>query len=339
MSNIVYLFGAGASANCLPTVADMPARMEQMIEFLQDEKDKLSLNAEQESLFKTLLDDLKWLMQESKKHATIDTFARKVFITKGEHSGEYKRLKDALLVYFALEQAKNKFDDRYDTLLATILNKDGALPNNIRFISWNYDIQIQLAALQYTQYHSIYNSYFRSNFLPTYEKLFHMECDTPIKLLKLNGTAGIISKSEKAPYYLCEDFGYLEMGKNIDTILSYSEDLHLKKTQISNILSYSWENAGSEEEYYKVLRSYSDTDVLVVIGYSFPFFNRKIDRIILQSMINGNLKKIYVQDKSNAENIKQRIYSVIGEDSFNKKSNIHIIPISDCDNFYIPYEL
>ena len=56
-------------------------------------------------------------------------------------------------------------------------------------------------------------------------------------------------------------------------------------------------------------------------------------------MINGNLKKIYVQDKSNAESIKQRIYSVIGEDSFNKKSNIHITPISDCDNFYIPYEL
>ncbi len=334
MSNIVYLFGAGASAKCLPPVADMPARMEQMIKFLQDEKDKLSLNAEQESLFKTLLDDLKWLMQESKNHATIDTFARKVFITKGEYSDEYKRLKDVLSVYFALEQAKNKFDDRYDTLWTTILDEEGNLPANIRFISWNYDIQMDLAALQYIQHGWLYDV--KKKFLPTLEKLVPGNNISACKVLKLNGTAGVVVHKLNLPYYCFETYSE-SLNTKLHHILAEYFALRSKK-DTSNILSYSWEKS-ENIEYDNALRSYSDTDVLVVIGYSFPFFNRKIDRIILQSMINGNLKKIYVQDKSNAENIKQRIYSVIGEDSFNKKSNIHIIPISDCDNFYIPYEL
>ena len=82
------MFGAGASANSLPTIATMPNRMEQMINLLKNNKGSLGLKNVQIPFFNKLLDDLQWLMTESKKHATIDTFARKIFITKGEYSDE-----------------------------------------------------------------------------------------------------------------------------------------------------------------------------------------------------------------------------------------------------------
>jgi hypothetical protein len=43
-----------------------------------------------------------------------------------------------------------------------------------------------------------------------------------------------------------------------------------------------------------LLKTTQDTEQVVVIGYSFPFFNRQTDREIFGSM--ANLTKIYVQD-------------------------------------------
>ena len=70
-----------------------------------------------------------------------------------------------------------------------------------------------------------------------------------------------------------------------------------------------WENFNQELKFYSDLRnSVEKTDILIVIGYSFPFFNRKIDKFILDSM--DNLKKIYVQDPENANDIIEKIESL-----------------------------
>lgn len=331
MNNIVYMFGAGASANSLPTIATMPNRMEQMINLLKNNKGSLGLKNVQIPFFNRLLDDLQWLMTESKKHATIDTFARKIFITKGEYSNEYEKMKNTLSVYFALEQANNKIDYRYDTLLATILNDDGKLPTNVKFLSWNYDIQMELAYLQYVIDEDLNNV--KGHYLITYEKLVQSNKNNP-KLLKLNGTAGIVEKSRNLPRYFDDKFTSLSQSlyKMLD------EYGLLTNQKVSNLLSYSWENPENKDSYNEILKSYYDTHILVVIGYSFPFFNRNIDKIILQAMIDGNLQKIYIQDMDNADNIKQRIIAVVGADVLNKRG-ISIIPISDCENFYIPYEM
>ena len=36
--------------------------------------------------------------------------------------------------------------------------------------------------------------------------------------------------------------------------------------------------------------------ILVIIGYSFPFFNREYDRKIIEILKNSGLNKVYYQD-------------------------------------------
>lgn len=67
-----------------------------------------------------------------------------------------------------------------------------------------------------------------------------------------------------------------------------------------------------------------------MIGYSFPFFNRETDRNILNRM--PKLKTVYIQDK-NPSAVKQAIEAVLPD------REVNIIPIDNCDQFYLPKEL
>ena len=73
------------------------------------------------------------------------------------------------------------------------------------------------------------------------------------------------------------------------------------------------------------------TDVLVIIGYTFPFFNRQTDRQILQC-IKPNTK-IYIQDL-NPERIKQSLMAVLPD--FPEEQ---IFLRKDVDQFFLPPEL
>ena len=77
----------------------------------------------------------------------------------------------------------------------------------------------------------------------------------------------------------------------------------------------------------------NDAEVIIIIGYTYPFFNREIDRWIVQEM--PNLKKIYIQDP-NAENIQTNLLSVIQEkEKLIENSKL----ITTTDSFFIPPEL
>ena len=77
----------------------------------------------------------------------------------------------------------------------------------------------------------------------------------------------------------------------------------------------------------------NDAEVIIIIGYTYPFFNREIDRWIVQEM--PNLKKIYIQDP-HAENIQTNLLSVIQEkEKLIENSKL----ITTTDSFFIPPEL
>ena len=78
-------------------------------------------------------------------------------------------------------------------------------------------------------------------------------------------------------------------------------------------LSFAWENEGSNYSVVQdSIEAVKDCEVLVVIGYSFPFFNREIDRQIFKGMLK--LKKIYIQDPA-PQRIGQRLSAVTNVDS------------------------
>ena len=80
-----------------------------------------------------------------------------------------------------------------------------------------------------------------------------------------------------------------------------------------------------------LLKTTLDTEQVVLIGYSFPFFNRQTDREIMGNM--ANLKKIYVQNM-NADEVESSLLAILPEGK-----NIEIEKIYKCSQFYLPNEL
>lgn len=74
-----------------------------------------------------------------------------------------------------------------------------------------------------------------------------------------------------------------------------------------------------------------DTELVVVIGYSFPFFNRETDREIFKGM--PKLKKVYVQDV-NPDAVIQSLRAVLPIER-----KIDVVPEKNCEQFFLPAEL
>jgi hypothetical protein len=95
-------------------------------------------------------------------------------------------------------------------------------------------------------------------------------------------------------------------------------------------LELSWEH-NRNSGYYKALKkSIDSTEILVVIGYSFPFFNREIDRLLLKESM-PNLKKVYFQ-APDCEILKERFLAIRDDIS-------DLVLRRDKDQFVFPNEL
>lgn len=120
--------------------------------------------------------------------------------------------------------------------------------------------------------------------------------------------------------------------KNI--LKKYAECAYVERCDGRLRLNFAWEEAYSRDLLEILIpKIVQDATTLVVIGYSFPYFNRKIDRALFEKM--PQLKNIYIQDKY-PERIQQYITPVIPEDKFAK---IKIVPLEDVEQFYLPPEL
>ena len=73
------------------------------------------------------------------------------------------------------------------------------------------------------------------------------------------------------------------------------------------------------------------TIIMVVIGYSFPFFNREVDKQVLNALKQQpSFRKIYFQNPVlSGEQLKAQ---------FELDDTIGIVHVKDVDNFYIPFE-
>src|ERR1700722_16002502 len=154
--NITYFLGAGASCNKLPTIANISDK----IEYLRNHISTIPIDTHYHTLRNQLLHSLKITAEESKRFNTVDTYARKLYLNGT--SNKLLELKAALsvcFIYWQLYDGRSKehkpspnIDHRYISLISSFLEKDAIgnlyIPNNIKFITWNYDMQLELA-LQY----------------------------------------------------------------------------------------------------------------------------------------------------------------------------------------------
>lgn len=323
MANFTYLFGAGASANAIPVVNGLIDGLRRHREWI------LECQETTQSTEDAYLEALDEVIKAAENHASIDTYAKKLYLQ--QQSDKLNALKSVLSVYFLCEQATDSFDKRYDTFWASILNEGHNFPENIRIVSWNYDMQFENAFQAYLDPERL-RTVSRYTDTPNWQQSF---C-----ILKLNDTAEFICGREsrlgrentpalRRPYYYNDN----ELLK--EAMKAFNESID-NEACVPGI-SFAWESINRTDRLQDpflagVNEHISKTNVLVVIGYSFPFFNREVDRRLLVNM-EENLEKVYIQDK-NPDDVGERLEAAlpVGRD-------VQIVLRTSVDQFYLPNEL
>ncbi|TAK45096.1 MAG: hypothetical protein EPO28_04065 [Saprospiraceae bacterium] len=390
--NVTYLLGAGASANALPVVSIWGTRLEQFSSYLD------SLNSsycdEKGIDIEKVKAEIKELLNDANNHATIDHYARKLFIKSSKEEpvqslkeGSGRRLlslKHFLGCFFSFEQnriesfwenfgyidedgkehayqlsdsfegQKVQVDPRYDVFFAKLLDSNSmGLDERVSIISWNYDLQLELA---YKDFNEKDNPQVMLGVHPNAydineEKL--REQGRRFQVIKLNGSAGLVHTptryppimrgltghffpvSDRSDNVTFQEFVELRVP-TIEALLTIYSNFLNRNPQIEPSLRFAWEDKGELDKSVKYLQEIlPNTATLVVIGYSFPDFNKSIDKEILKMLPSGC--KIYYQDsKERVDGLIQRLKGLFLTQG---KEFPPIEPYTDLDQFFIPYEL
>ena len=341
MSKTIYYIGAGASYGVrdngkivegIPVVAEIPAEFDAFKKFIVDAEiphEDISFqdlyrtgHDDVENAKRYMLHDINSLIEGIIDHATIDTYARKLYLTK--RNRDLERLKALLCAFLLWEQLEHKPDRRYDTFLANVLDYETQnIPENISLISWNYDSQIESA--------------FRAYKLNTGLAVFEKNTVGPWPMLPKSGRVFKVNGS--ATFADMEMVSMIREYDNTSTAIQliqlYSNsmaDTSSMGFQFKTHLSFAWEDSSNSEKMMLSLsETLANTEQVVVIGYSFPFINRTTDREIFNKMLN--LKKVYVQD-INPSAVEDSLRAVLPDDR-----EIEVVKISNCGQFYLPREL
>ena len=98
--------------------------------------------------------------------------------------------------------------------------------------------------------------------------------------------------------------------------------------------TFAWERtpiALKALEYAK--NAMMDANILVVIGYSFPSFNRKVDKELFSTFLNhmAQAKKVVIQSPTMTSDTFRQIMGI-------RDTSQSVIVESNSDQFYIPPE-
>lgn len=344
MSKVVYLLGAGASygkrnqeepknspkriVEGLPVVNEIDNELGIVIDWVNNcdvtgaekryEYRGQSLDAD---AMKTMfIEDLTWLRDNALQHATIDTFAKKLYLCN--RASDYGKLKLLLSSFFLIEQVIHPFDKRYDTFFANILNRNAQIPDNIYIMTWNYDLQLDMA----------YREYGNGRL---YECVPHdtwTETDSA-RVFRINGAGNYYAANNIESDWL--------LNMDNETLLDriFNQYCIANRTTLFSDgclqLLFAWEKYEFDKRCQILYNKIADAQVLVVIGYSFPFFNRETDREMFSKM--EKLERIYIQDPY-ADDIKQFISSVLTDE---QRTHLfpNIVSLKNTANFFLPPEL
>ena len=354
MSKVVYLMGAGASygkrwknANGkgeilegLPIVSEIPDRLEHIKTLFTQET-----ISEYSEAQKKLEQDFDWLIDNTRRHATIDTFARKLFLTN--QTAEYVKLKRLLSLYFKTEQLINRPDGRYDTFLASVLQKNDKgklrISDEITILTWNYDSQFEIAYKEYLSAGDYQEDIdfperlgvcIHSN-IADFIKPHSFEDDGARQIFKLNGSASFIGDYSMGHYYQYKG-GKITLQRMKDLLKIYAAPYYPDGSPKKSMLNFAWEYEKTPEYINLLDNSISGAESLVIIGYTFPFFNREVDTFLFR-LLRGPLRNIYIQDP-NANNLKEVVLNTIhNSGGIFAATNIHAI--NNTDQFFLPPEL
>jgi hypothetical protein len=348
MANVTYLLGAGASYGAVAVNRNISKRLDLYIQngplenynqnrlnadlVINQNIDKLITAREHVSedyseFLIPFFEDLKWLYNKTKHRKSVDEFAKVLY--HNEQTRDLKKFKYLLSAFITMEQIINPPDNRYSSFLSKV--KSEPHYNNISVLTWNYDFQFELANREFSGEDNLYYSsrdlgLVSKNIVKNYSKGF--------SLVKLNGTAGLNARGYRNGY-ITDEVSDKSIYTLFDDILKgYYDALKDDKCKLEPTLSFAWEEDSNEpnslvEFARKKLES---SDHIVVIGYSFPEFNAKIDQRLFGG-IDYTRKNLIVQDPS-----ANLVIDRLGEIT-TYRSNLKAKEKDPRGDFYIPREI
>lgn len=323
---VTYFLGAGASANALPVVGNMHERMIFFYVTMRNAKDVWGPSDIPQ--FEHILQ----LINSSKQYGTPDTYAK---ILRFRNSPDYTTFKNFIALFILFEQTEfseedcreNKiekydypsvastFDPRYAQLIASVYDKlDESVFTEPKFnvISWNYDIQFEIMFGQILQLdHSRIMRYANGIDAPNEYSL----------ITRLNGYCDFINSFGQYEYNSYDIKGFA---------LLFQEVLFKPRTKWKGQFHFAWdqdENSFVAEHRKRAQKILSETTKLIVIGYSFPNFNRIVDKEMFR-FFEG---RTWLQGKDNVEEIANRLKECTVASS---PENVTIVPYND--QFFVP---
>lgn len=354
--NVVYLIGAGASARALPTVKEMPSALlthSTCVERRFSKEYGGEVDIRYARRYKDFMNRMaKW----SKEYGTIDTYARSLFLLNRTH--ELNELKLHLSMYFMLEEAMTRkvdFDyfpdvpitlktDRVDTRylgwLALLMDVDSGINPRVNIVSWNYDLQLEHAMALFRGHECLGDLHTDPQFqvYPTPDREDRTFVRPP-SLIRLNGVAGhdrtevsgdALYKSQLVRESDAKDFG-AELFNRYYTYLLNPETMHARGSSIT----FAWEkDLVAANAQRLACRALIRADVLVVIGYSYPTFNRTIDRALYKffSHEGSGQKRVVLQSRSLSPATFKEMMGQTGDTPL-------VIQETNLDQFHVPSEL
>lgn len=355
MAKVTYLLGAGASCGCLPTYENFSERFKGFVIFIKSIKPSLYNNTYLSAIDK-IESFCNFLINEFNYHSTPDTIAKKYYHRSNAESFEkLVELKKIMILFFMFEQcldansisktssiysSKLTIEKRYDSFISSILKpsfKKIEILNNFNILTWNYDLQFEMSFANFSGDSLIISAKnLQSNYI-TYDECYSID---DFSLIHLNGVAFSIRKDNIRVHYT--PYGrFYEKGFSLAEEIA-AQYLSLSEENFYNRICFAWENDSSYPHKNPIqaptlrhaMKVAEHTEILVIIGYSFPIFNREIDSQIIASM--KGLKKVFIQSP---KAIEQKDSFIAAFRSIN--SNIgdrSVFPDSSTNSFYIPSE-
>ncbi|MFP9099886.1 hypothetical protein ACLI09_12620 [Flavobacterium sp. RHBU_24] len=341
---ITYFLGAGASYQALPIWKAQGQSMIDLAYYIMTFVARRDGTPNNQLIYPELFKDIRLTEfclklisfgEHAQEYGSIDIYAKRLYLT--DNHEELNELKYCLSVYFDIWEnflhksfflkevegvRYNKIDKRYYSLLSVILNKlDGEpkLNENISFITWNYDLQLEMAFDSFLPRPS-------SSFEDLDSKIQFMDNQNHArKVLHLNGFRGIFYDGDKH-YENVDKDRCLSLEDYLERLLdNYTQ---FKNPDYNNCIKYAWES--NSEALTEAKDIMSKTDVLVIVGYSFPAFNRKLDIELIHEFESGEgFKRTIYQDPFANDDIVNSIFYDSSRVEL-KKENI--------SQFYIPHE-
>ncbi|MEJ7823184.1 MAG: hypothetical protein WKF85_12735 [Chitinophagaceae bacterium] len=341
MSEITYVFGAGASIKSMPIVNNFVKRFETYLNFLAD------INEEFRSENRNFITQIK-------SHLSFDTYFKKLF-----HQNQNELIqknKNLLLSFFIFEHLiplnyyysyadpneisdyiidkEYHVDPRYDALVASLLKPlkgKCEFYGKVNFITWNYDLNLLFAIKNFLA--SIKSLQEFINTFNCSENTFVFS--EQLTLVHLNGF--IRHKSLEFSEDVTIEFMYAVFKELIET--------HNKPEQVEkNIqtINFAWENMQpnnlSDVPKFIIdsITAVKNSHSVILTGYSLPLYNRYFDEQIF-SYQNIRDKYIYVRDPRSAQ-ITETFYSDFGisRPEFRGKGDPIVYESDSCDSFFVP---